>query len=91
MSGTESEKVESVSSRGKATIPKEFREELGINTPGCVKFVRTAEGEIVIRPVHSVTDLRGILGGKTDDQGRSATKRLQKERAVGSGSDESNV
>ncbi|QKY15548.1 AbrB/MazE/SpoVT family DNA-binding domain-containing protein [Halorubrum sp. CBA1229] len=82
MSNTESEKVVSVSSRGQATIPKEFREELGIDTPGRVKFVRTEEGDIVVRPIHSVTDLRGILKDKTDDQGRTATERLQKERAA---------
>jgi len=82
MSKTESEKVVSVSSRGQATIPKEFREELGIDTPGRVKFVRTEEGDIVVRPIHSVTDLRGILKDKTDDQGRTATERLQKERAA---------
>ncbi|WP_458190104.1 AbrB/MazE/SpoVT family DNA-binding domain-containing protein [Haladaptatus sp. NG-WS-4] len=80
MSDTESEKVVSVSSRGQATIPKEFREELGIDTPGRVKFVRTVEGEIVVRPIHSVTDLRGVLQGKTDDHGRSAVERLQAER-----------
>ena len=82
MSKAESEKVVSVSSRGQATIPKEFREELGIDTPGRVKFVRTEEGDIVVRPIHSVTDLRGILKDKTDDQGRTATERLQKERAA---------
>jgi len=80
MSETESEKVVSVSSRGQATIPKEFREELGIDTPGRVKFVRTDEGDIIVRPIHSVTDLRGILDGKTDEQGRSATERLWEER-----------
>jgi len=82
MSETESDKVVSISSRGQATIPKEFREQLGINTPGRVKFVRTDEGEIVVRPIHSVTDLRGILAGKTDEQGRSATERLRAERAI---------
>jgi len=82
MSETESEKVVSVSSRGQATIPKEFREELGIDTPGRVKFVRTDEGEIVVRPIHSVTDLRGILDGKTDEQGRLATDRLREERTA---------
>lgn len=82
MSKTESEKVVSVSSRGQATIPKEFREELGIDTPGRVKFIRTEEGEIVVRPIHSVTDLRGVLEGKTDERGRSATKRLREERAA---------
>ncbi|WP_148416559.1 AbrB/MazE/SpoVT family DNA-binding domain-containing protein [Haloferax sp. KTX1] len=88
MSKTESEKVVSVSSRGQATIPKEFREELGIDTPGRVKFVRTEEGDIVVRPIHSVTDLRGILEGKTDEQGRSGTERLRKERAADKASDE---
>ncbi|EMA57658.1 AbrB/MazE/SpoVT family DNA-binding domain-containing protein [Halorubrum kocurii] len=87
MSETESEKVVSVSSRGQATIPKEFREELGIDTPGRVKFVRTEEGDIVVRPIHSVTDLRGILKDKTDDQGRSATERLQKEREADNASE----
>jgi AbrB family looped-hinge helix DNA binding protein len=82
MSKTESEKVVSVSSRGQATIPKEFREELGIDTPGRVKFVRTEGGDIVVRPIHSVTDLRGVLEGKTDEQGRSGTERLEKERAA---------
>jgi len=87
MSKTESEKVVSVSSRGQATIPTEFREELGIDTPGRVKFVRTEEGDIVVRPIHSVTDLRGILKGKTDDQGRSATERLQEERQADNASE----
>jgi antitoxin PrlF len=80
MSNVKSEKVVSVSSRGQATIPKEFREELGIDTPGRVKFVRTDEGDIVVRPIHSVKDLRGVLQGKTDEQGRSAVERLREER-----------
>jgi AbrB family looped-hinge helix DNA binding protein len=87
MSKAESEKVVSVSSRGQATIPKEFREELGIDTPGRVKFVRTEEGDIVVRPIHSVTDLRGILEDKTDDQGRSATERLREEREADNASE----
>lgn len=88
MSESESEKVVSVSSRGQATIPKEFREELDIDTPGRVKFIRTDEGEIVVRPIHSVTDLRGVLEGKTDEQGRSAVERLREERAADKASDE---
>ncbi|WP_135830725.1 AbrB/MazE/SpoVT family DNA-binding domain-containing protein [Halorussus halobius] len=88
MSKAESEKVVSVSSRGQATIPKEFREELDIDTPGRVKFVRTEEGEIVVRPIHSVTDLRGVLEGKTDEQGRSAVERLRAEREQDKASEE---
>lgn len=88
MSNRESEKVVSVSSRGQATIPKEFREELDIDTPGRVKFIRTEEGEIVVRPIHSVTDLRGVLEGKTDEQGHSAVERLRKERERDKASEE---
>jgi AbrB family looped-hinge helix DNA binding protein len=77
MSESESEKVVSVSSRGQATIPKEFREELGIDTPGRVKFVRTDEGDIVVRPITSVTDLRGVLAGKRDEAGRPGIERLR--------------
>lgn len=80
MSGSESEKVVSVSARGQATIPKEFREELGIGAPGRVKFVRTESGEILVRPIHSATDLRGILADSTDESGRSPTELLDDER-----------
>ncbi len=80
MSKLDSEKVVSVSARGQATIPKEYREELGIEAPGRVKFVRTEDGEVVVRPIRSVTDLRGVLTGETDDRGRAATDRLQDER-----------
>lgn len=80
MSKSESEQVVSVSARGQATIPKEFREELGIDTPGRVKFVQTEEGEVVVRPIRSATDLRGVLRGKTDEADRSAVERLRDER-----------
>lgn len=80
MSRTDSEKVVSVSARGQATIPKEFRDELGIDAPGRVKFVRTGEGDIVVRPIRSLTDMRGVLADETDDDGRSATELLRAER-----------
>lgn len=79
-SESESEKVVSLSERGQATIPKEFREDLGIDTPGRVKFVRTEGGEIVVRSITPLTDLRGVLSGKTDEEGRTATERLQADR-----------
>jgi AbrB family looped-hinge helix DNA binding protein len=80
MSDAESERIVSVSSQGQATIPKEFREALGIDTPGRVKFVRTEDGEIAVRPIDSVKDLRGVLEGKTDTQGRTAVERQDEER-----------
>jgi AbrB family looped-hinge helix DNA binding protein len=72
--------IRSVSPEGRVTIPETFREELGIDTPGYVRFVRTEEGEIAVRPVRSVTDLRGVLKGKRDRAGRSAFERLRAER-----------
>lgn len=82
MSKTESEQqqVVNVSKRGQATIPKEFRDELGIEAPGRVKFVRTEDGDIVVKPIQSLTDLRGILSGKTDEDGKTATEILREER-----------
>lgn len=80
MSQGESERVVSVSARGQATIPKEFRDALGVDAPGRVKFVRTEEGEIVVRPIDSATDLRGVLAGQRDEDGRTAVDRLRDER-----------
>lgn len=88
LSESESEKVVSVSARGQATIPKEFRDELDIDAPGRVKFVRTEEGEIVVRPIRSITDLRGVLKGKTDEQGQSAVELLREERERDEASEE---
>lgn len=87
MSNPASETVVAVSQHGQAIIPKAFRDELGIDTPGWVKFIRTEEGDIVVRPIQSVTDLRGVLDGKTDTQGRSATERLHEERSADKASD----
>lgn len=82
MSEIESEdiKVVNISKRGQATIPKEFRDELGIEAPGRVRFIRKKDGDIVVRPTRSLTELRGILAGKTDEDGRTATEILHEER-----------
>lgn len=81
MSSGDSERVVSVSARGQATIPKRFREKLGIDAPGRVKFVETADGEVVVRPITSVTDLRGVLADETDEAGRTGTELLRAARS----------
>lgn len=63
------EKVVSVTEKGQATIPKEFREALGIDTPGKVKFRETSRGEIIIQPVMSVRSFRGALSSENDQSG----------------------
>ena len=45
-----------------------------------MKFVRTEEGDIVVKLIQSLTDLRGILKGKTDAEGKTATALLREER-----------
>lgn len=53
-----------------------------------MKFVRTDEGDIVVRPIRSIKDLRGSLQGKTDEQGQLAVERLREERKQDKNSEE---
>ena len=71
-----------VTSKGQATIPKEFREKLHIDTPGRVRFVETDQGDIVVRPVKRPGDLRGALRGadEGDRSEQSATELLRESR-----------
>lgn len=68
-----------VTSKGQATIPKEFREKLQISTPGRVRFVETEEGEITVRPVKPPSEIRGDLASE-DDEEQSASEMLREER-----------
>jgi antitoxin PrlF len=70
-----------VTSKGQATIPKEFREKLHIDTPGRVRFVEKDDGEIVIRPVKRPSELRGALAADDEKQReQSATELLRDTR-----------
>lgn len=50
----------SVSPNGQATIPKEFREKLGIDAPGRVNFRETTEGQVVVERVPSTDEMEGF-------------------------------
>lgn len=81
MSGTDDGTTVTVTSKGQATIPKEFREKLHIDTPGRVRFVEDENGEIVIRPVKRPSELRGALASEGEEEGeKSATELLREER-----------
>ena len=69
-----------VTSKGQATIPKEFRDKLHIDTPGRVRFVENETGDIVIRPVKRPSELRGALASEEEEDGKSATELLREER-----------
>lgn len=69
-----------VTSKGQATIPKEFREKLHIDTPGRVRFVENADGDVVIRPVRRPSEIRGDLATPAGEDEQSATEFLREER-----------
>jgi len=72
------ERIVSVTEKGQATIPKRLREKHGIPAPGRVKFVENDDGEIVVRPVGSMREFRGLERESDDD--RPATAILREER-----------
>ena len=80
MSESENGTTVAVTSKGQATIPKEFRDELGIDTPGRVRFVENEDGEVVIRPVERPAELRGALASDDSDDETPATTLLREER-----------
>jgi AbrB family looped-hinge helix DNA binding protein len=80
MSDAEEGATVAVTSKGQATIPKEFREKLHIDTPGRVRFVENEEGEIVIRPVRRPSEMRGDLETPAAEDERPATELLREER-----------
>lgn len=70
-----------VTSKGQATIPKQFRDKLRIDTPGRVRFVENEAGEVVIRPVKRPAEIRGALAtSEAGDDKPSATELLREER-----------
>ncbi|MUV88907.1 AbrB/MazE/SpoVT family DNA-binding domain-containing protein [Halapricum sp. CBA1109] len=72
----------SVSPNGQATIPKAFRDKLGITSPGRVQFRETDDGEIVVERVPSVEEMRGFAAERTDaSTDKPASQLLREQRA----------
>ena len=85
MSGTEqsedSEKeVVSVTKHGQATIPKRFRDKLGIDTPGKVVFRETEAEEVVVEHVRSPSEMRGFAARSEASTDRPASEILREKR-----------
>jgi len=82
MSDAEEGTTVTVTSKGQATIPKEFRDKLHIDTPGRVRFVENEDGEVVVRPVKRPSELRGALASEAEktEPETSATGRLREQR-----------
>lgn len=73
------EKTIMVTQRGQATIPKEFREQFGIDAPGRVTMQATDEG-ILVKRVPTPAELTGELAGVTDGEGRTGVELLRDSR-----------
>ena len=85
MSGTEqsedSEKeVVSVTKHGQATIPKRFRDKLGIDTPGKVVFRETEAEAVVVEHVRSPSEMRGFAARSEATTDKPATRILREQR-----------
>ena len=72
--------VVAVTKHGQATIPKQFREKLGISAPGKVLFREAEDGTIVVEDVRSPGEMRGFAARHTAPTDQPATEILQKNR-----------
>lgn len=80
-SSSDSEKkVVAVTKHGQATIPKQFREKLGIDAPGKVLFRETESGEVVVEQVRSPSEMRGFAAERDASTDEPATEILREKR-----------
>ncbi len=85
MSGAEHEdnaerEVVSVTKHGQATIPKRFREKLGIDAPGTVLFRETEDGAVVVEHIRSPSEMRGFASRGESTTDTPATELLREKR-----------
>lgn len=72
--------VVAVTKHGQATIPKRFREKLGIEAPGKVLFRETEEGEVIVEHVRSPGEMRGFAARSEAATDKPATEILREKR-----------
>ena len=79
-SNNSEKEVVAVTKHGQATIPKRFREKLGIEAPGKVLFRETESGEVIVEQVRSPDEMRGFAARSEASTDRPATEILQEKR-----------
>lgn len=72
--------IVAVTKHGQATIPKRFREKLGIEAPGKVLFRETEDGEILVERVRSPSEMRGFAARSEASTDRPASDILREKR-----------
>ncbi|CCQ37661.1 probable VapB/AbrB family antitoxin [Natronomonas moolapensis 8.8.11] len=78
---SDSEKeIVAVTKHGQATIPKRFREKLGIEAPGKVLFRETEDDEILVERVRSPSEMRGFAARSEASTDTPASELLREKR-----------
>lgn len=72
--------IVAVTKHGQATIPKRFREKLGIDAPGKVLFRETEDGEVIVEHVRSPSEMRGFAARSEATIDKPATEILREKR-----------
>lgn len=78
-SDTGSKRIIKVTQRGQATLPKEWRDRLGIDAPGEVVMI-AVDDSIVVKPVRSIEEVAGRHAGTFEEgEVRSTIRQLRNE------------
>lgn len=72
--------IVAVTKHGQATIPKRFREQLGIDAPGKVLFREMADGTVTVERVPSPSEMRGFAARGETTTETPATEILREKR-----------
>ena len=72
--------VVAVTKHGQATIPKRFRETLGIEAPGKVLFRETEDGKVIVEQVRSPSEMRGFAARSEASTDGPASDILREKR-----------
>ena len=72
--------IVSVTKDGQATIPKRFRETLGIDAAGKVLFRETEDGEVIVEQVRSPSEMRGFAARSDASTDTPASEILKEKR-----------
>lgn len=79
-SSNSEKEVVAVTKHGQATIPKRFREKLGIEAPGKVLFRETEDGEVIVEQIRSPSEMRGFAARSKARTDTPASELLTEKR-----------
>jgi len=72
--------IVAVTKHGQATIPKRFRDRLGIDAPAKVLFREQEDGTITVERVRSPSEMRGFAARSEATTDKPATQLLREKR-----------